>query len=48
MQFEQGVVDAIFLQHEFQFLTQGLINLPGDTSQQLFPRHGQRLTAQRP
>jgi len=36
---------AVFLQHEFQFLAQGLINLPGGPSQQLFPRHGARLPA---
>jgi hypothetical protein len=29
-------------------LTQGLIDLTGDTSQQLFPRHGESLTAQPP
>jgi hypothetical protein len=38
-----------YLTHaELQFLAQGLVDLSGDTGQQLFPRHGERLTAQIP
>jgi hypothetical protein len=44
MSVEQGAVNAVFLQHEFQFLTQGFVDLSGGPSQQLFPRHGARLT----
>jgi hypothetical protein len=43
MPFEQGAVNAVFLQHKFQFLAQGLVDLSGGPSQQLFPRHGERL-----
>jgi hypothetical protein len=43
MPFEQRAVDAVFLQHKFQFLAQGFVNLSGGPCQQLFPRHGERL-----
>jgi hypothetical protein len=43
---EKRVVNTVFFQDELQFLTQGLIDLSSDTSQQLFPRHDERLTAQ--
>jgi hypothetical protein len=36
----------VFFQNELQFLAQGLIDLTGDTSQQLFPWHDESLTAQ--
>jgi hypothetical protein len=48
MPIEQRAVDAVFFQDELQFLAQGLIDLSGDTSQQLFPWHDESLTAQLP
>jgi hypothetical protein len=45
---EKRAVNTVFFQDELQFLAQGLIDLSSDTSQQLFPRHGERLTAQMP
>ena len=48
MPIQQGAVNAVFFQHELQFLTQGLIDLTGDTSQQLFSWHDERLAAQPP
>ncbi len=44
MPFKQGAVNTVFLQHEFQFLAQGLINLTSGPNQQLLPRHWARLT----
>jgi hypothetical protein len=43
MPIEQGAVNAVFLQHKFQFLAQGFVNLSGGPGQQLFPRHDERL-----
>jgi hypothetical protein len=40
---EKRAVNTVFFQDELQFLAQGLIDLPSNTSQQLFPRHGERL-----
>jgi hypothetical protein len=43
---EQGAVNAVFFQHELQFLAQDFVNLSGGPSQQLFPRHNARLARQ--
>ena len=45
MAIEQGAVNAVFLQHEFQFLAQRIIYLSSGPDQQLFPRHGARFIA---
>ena len=42
----QGAVNAVFFQHELQFLAQGFVNLSGGPNQELFPRHNVRLTRQ--
>jgi hypothetical protein len=46
MPFQERAIYTVFFHHELQFLTQGLIDLTGDTSQQLFRWHDERLTAQ--
>jgi hypothetical protein len=46
MPFEKRAVNTVLSQNELQFLAQGLIDLSSDTSQQLFPWNGERLTAQ--
>jgi hypothetical protein len=37
---EQGVANAVFFLHKFQFLAQGFVDLSGGPGHQPFPRQG--------
>lgn len=45
---QERAVNAIFFQHEFQFLPQGVIDLARGPRQQLFPRHKVRIVGELP